>query len=153
MIATPLIVTTTDFSKLSLVGVRYAAMLAAKLGGSVTIVHAFDSEPLVPMGMHAGSTAEQFLKEQGLEEKIIEALQGLADELAGQVPQVKPQLLIGHNAARTIARYAKEHKADMLVVSSHGRSGVGRIMLGSVAEQLVRLAPCPVLTIPVTEDA
>lgn len=49
------------------------------------------------------------------------------------------------NPAEKIAAYAKNHPVDVIVISSHGRRGISRFFLGSVAEQVVRLAPCPVL--------
>ncbi|MFC7175724.1 universal stress protein [Halosegnis marinus] len=49
--------------------------------------------------------------------------------------------------ARTVVRFAEEHGADYVVMGSHGRSGASRILLGSVAEGVVRRAPCPVLVV------
>ncbi|MEZ6094353.1 MAG: universal stress protein [Pirellulaceae bacterium] len=46
-----------------------------------------------------------------------------------------------------ITRFAKENDAGLIVISSHGRTGVSRLLLGSVAERVVRLAPCPVLVL------
>ncbi len=46
-----------------------------------------------------------------------------------------------------IVRVAKEEHADMIVMGAHGRSGLNRVLLGSVAERVIRLAPCPVLTV------
>jgi nucleotide-binding universal stress UspA family protein len=49
--------------------------------------------------------------------------------------------------AQTILAYATDHKIDLIVVGTHGRSGLARLFMGSVAQHVVRLAPCPVLTV------
>jgi nucleotide-binding universal stress UspA family protein len=51
------------------------------------------------------------------------------------------------NAAETILRVAHEEKCDLIVMATHGRTGLVRLLLGSVAEQVLRQAPCPVLTL------
>jgi nucleotide-binding universal stress UspA family protein len=53
---------------------------------------------------------------------------------------------MGH-PAETIVRVAQERGADLIVMSTHGRTGLQHVLLGSVAEKVVRLAPCPVLTV------
>lgn len=55
--------------------------------------------------------------------------------------------------AEEIVRYAKHHAVDLIVLGAHGRSGVTRALLGSVAERVARIAPCPVLTVPCTVSA
>jgi nucleotide-binding universal stress UspA family protein len=52
--------------------------------------------------------------------------------------------------ADTIVRFARERKADLIVMATHGRTGLEHMVLGSVAEKVVRLAPCPVLTVKYT---
>ena len=58
-------------------------------------------------------------------------------------------------AASEIVRVAKERKVDLIVIASHGRTGLGRILFGSTAEAVVRHAPCPVLVVkpPQEEEA
>jgi hypothetical protein len=55
--------------------------------------------------------------------------------------------LPGQSPARELVRYAKEHAIDLIVLGTHGRTGVTRALLGSVAERVVRTAECPVLTV------
>ena len=59
---------------------------------------------------------------------------------------VHRDVLFGHNA-RTIAEYAASRDIDLIVMGTHGRTGVAHVLLGSVAERLVRTASCPVLTV------
>ena len=56
--------------------------------------------------------------------------------------------LLSGRPAREIVRYAQDHGVDLIVVGTHGRTGVTRVLLGSVAEAVVRLSSCPVLAVP-----
>jgi nucleotide-binding universal stress UspA family protein len=71
------------------------------------------------------------------------------EELRG----LKVEEVIGHgDAAAEIVRVADEHEADLIVISSHGRTGLGRIIFGSTAEAVVRHARCPVLVVKPPPD-
>src|SRR5687767_15873865 len=59
---------------------------------------------------------------------------------------VGSEVLFGYGA-KTIAEYAQQRGADIIVMGTHGRTGFAHLVLGSVAERLVRIAPCPVLTV------
>ena len=61
--------------------------------------------------------------------------------------KAKPVLLISSSPAIAIAEYAEESQADLIVMGTHGRNGVTHLLMGSVAERVVRIAPCPVLTV------
>lgn len=73
-------------------------------------------------------------------------LEKLGEELRATVPVVTA--VASGNAASEIVKYAARHRIDLIVVGTHGRTGATRVLLGSVAERVVRLAPCPVLTVP-----
>lgn len=76
-----------------------------------------------------------------------EALTRLQDLMRGAFDgQWDAEVAVGH-AADTIVRFAQERGADLIVMGTHGRTGLGHVLLGSVAEKVVRLAPCPVLTV------
>jgi nucleotide-binding universal stress UspA family protein len=64
----------------------------------------------------------------------------------GRQASIETEVLFGHGA-RTIAEYAAERGVDLIVMGTHGRTGFAHLLLGSVAERLVRTAPCPVLTV------
>jgi len=71
----------------------------------------------------------------------------LGERLAGaKFAQVQKAVVLGE-PAHGIANYAEEHQADMIVIPSHGRTGLTRLLIGSVAERVVRLAHCPVLVL------
>ena len=61
--------------------------------------------------------------------------------------KAKPVLVISSTPAVAIVQYAKESRADLILVGTHSRGGVAHLLMGSVAERVVRTAPCPVLTV------
>ena len=116
----------TDFSPASEPARRVAVEMARENGATLHIVH------VVPPVTDPSLPAEQLTK--------------LAQEIGGGL-SVTTALLDGF-AGREIVRYAQERQIDLIVVGTHGRTGISRAILGSVAESLVRLAPCLVLSVP-----
>ena len=103
-------------------------------------------DPFVSEGM----AAEAYISEAPVLRS--EMLQDAREKLSHRAVQhtqpvsVTTEVLFGHGA-RTIAEYAAERGVDLIVMGTHGRTGVAHLLLGSVAERLVRTAPCPVLTV------
>jgi nucleotide-binding universal stress UspA family protein len=127
------VVFATDFSVASHEAFRLANTLAKEWGARIILVHV--QEPALAYG--AGEFA------LGDFEPSAEVLKPLLDEFKSDVPCEK-RVLIG-DPAETVVRVAKEENADIIVVGSHGRTGLVRLLMGSVAETIVRRAPCPVL--------
>lgn len=133
-----------DFSEPSTLALDTAVALAKECGASLTIVHVY--EPLaiaVPEGY-------QLFSEEQLTQLFEEFQRQLAEqrkraELAG-APQVDTELLHGF-AVGEIQNFAEQCNFDLIVMGTHGRRGLSHALLGSVAERVVRLAPCPVLTV------
>lgn len=142
----------TDFSECANYALPYATSLARSAGASIICVHVI--EPVVPTVGYTG-IAEPLpiadLSEQ-LEDSATRELPKIArhEECAG----LNVEEVIAHgDAASEIVRVAKERGVDLIVISSHGRTGLGRILFGSTAEAVVRHAPCPVLVVkPSTES-
>lgn len=141
------ILVTTDFSPPSLAGVRYARALAQLRNAALTVLHVV--EPL-----HVDWKMDTARQQRGTRAKAARAMAGLAAaELCG-LPNTRTELRPGP-PAEAIAEFARVMQADLLVIATHGRTGLARIMMGSVAEQVVRRALCPVLVIrsnPASED-
>jgi nucleotide-binding universal stress UspA family protein len=119
------ILTATDFSPTSHQAFEAALALARHFGARLHIVHVVSD----------GSKQDSALDE----------LTALAPEQTGARKIVK-SVLVGH-AAPEIVKYAGREKIDLIVLGTHGRGGVARVLMGSVAETVVRTAPCQVLTI------
>jgi nucleotide-binding universal stress UspA family protein len=141
----------TDFSDCGNYALSYAASLARRFGASVICVHVI--EPMVPTVGYSGMTEPLPIADisDQLEDSAERELPKLAEceECAGLEIE---EVIVHGEAAAEIVRVAKERKVDLIVVSSHGRKGLGRILFGSTAEAIVRHAPCPVLVVKPPPD-
>ena len=136
----------TDFSATADAALEYAFVLAERFGASIQLLHVLD-DPFVADGM----AAEAYISEApALRTAMLhdarEKLRHRAAPRERRVSSIDTEVLFGHGA-RTIAEYAVERGVDLIVMGTHGRTGFAHLLLGSVAERLVRTAPCPVLTV------
>ena len=136
----------TDFSDCANYALSYAASLARTFGASIICVHVI--EPMVPTVGYSGMTEPLPIADitDQLEYSAERELPKLAEreECAGLEVE---EVIVHGEAASEIVRAAKERNVDLIVVSSHGRTGLGRILFGSTAEAVVRHASCPVLVV------
>ncbi len=128
----------TDFSESSDAALRYATVLARDTGAELIIVYVHE-----PAAAYA---AGDMVVDVGLidEDRLNEQLAAVAPTDPG-VPH-RRQLLHGDPVGE-IVRLSDEEKVDMIVMGTHGRTGLTRLLMGSVAEAVVRRANCPVLTV------
>jgi nucleotide-binding universal stress UspA family protein len=101
-----------------------------------------------PMAADPGSARVQAIAEEAAEEEIVRYLEELTARLTRKGLNVSWQMIRGDTPARRVADLAQEHPDNMIALASHGRSGVARWILGSVAEDLIRATGDPVLVIP-----
>ena len=135
----------TDFSKASTLALEAARLLAVQNHAKVTLVHVFEPSGVLFGGEPGLEDGRGIAKE--LEEKIHAELQKVVRERFADVEKVKTALVIRESAVSGIVEYAEREGVDLIVIATHGRSGLSRMMIGSVAEKVVRHAPCPVLTL------
>ncbi len=128
----------TDYSPASNAALRYAVSLAKPSRATLLIVYV-EPPSLPPVG---ASPPECPTREE--EASLANMLQSLGDD--GHAPAHEIRKLRG-DPATEIVRLAKEEQADLIVMATAGRSGLRRVLMGSVAEAIVREAPCPVLTL------
>ncbi|MGE3453861.1 MAG: universal stress protein [Kofleriaceae bacterium] len=137
------ILVATDFSELADEGLAYAVDLASRLDATIHLLHVI-TVPIMGMaeiGMAYGAvTMEATTKEAQA------VLDGLVARYRERAAIAAPRLEVG-DPRDVIDRIAEEINADLIVMGTHGRRGVRRVLLGSVAESVVRSAPCPVLTL------
>jgi nucleotide-binding universal stress UspA family protein len=131
-----------DFSDSAERALSYALTFAQKFGGRVTVVHAYEIPTLGASESLVASLefAEEVAREAG------KTLAGIANRARKSNLEVETVLRRG-TAWVEINAVAEQMKADLIVMGTHGRKGVSRFLLGSVAEKVVRTAPCPVLTV------
>lgn len=132
----------TDFSKASRATIRKALQFARQQGASVDLLHV--SEPLVyPEYPEFGYVDVQLLTEQ-LTDSAEKQLQKIRNQ-SRDSDLISTALVREGIPFKEIVAYAKESKADLVVTSTHGRSGFLGALLGSTSERIVQHAPCPVL--------
>jgi len=128
-----------DFSKPSLDALQHALALARRYEAQLTLLHVI--EPLHP-DMLIDTTQGQRDARVAAHERLTR----LADATKKAWPRTDRELRAGHPVT-TITALAKRTNADLIVIGTHGYTGLKHAMLGSVAERVVRHAPCPVLTV------
>lgn len=138
-----------DFSDRSVSALRYTIDLARDVGAQVDVVHVWEPPAYVGPDMMVSLAEEEGHRSisELARSEISKEMQRLLDELE-QEGGVKlcGKLEIG-SVPKTILGLVNSGDYDLLVVATHGRTGLSRLVLGSVAEQLVRSANCPVLTL------
>jgi universal stress protein A len=144
MLAIKKIVCPTDFSKPSYQGLDYAIELAGLFQAELSVVHVLNVLPPSPSDPNISFEIPEF-------ERIMhkESANKLNEIVKTRIPAtIKAEAVIGHgNAAKEIVRIAEETKADLIVIATQGHTGWHHLMMGSVAEKVIRHAPCPVFAI------
>jgi len=133
------ILVATDFSAHSYAALDFASLLAQSLGAVITVLYVDDSE--APAKPSTGAVAAD---DGGKHHKVWNQL--IKVKPTGHNTEFTHKLLVGP-AAETITEFVNEHDFDYVVLGTHGRSGIGRVLMGSVAEHVVRTANCPVFTV------
>jgi nucleotide-binding universal stress UspA family protein len=146
MLPVKTIVCPTDFSGPSYRGIEVANELAVHFSANLILISVVT--PIHPIG--APGIPASFKIGEYYEEMIDFATQSLEEIEAEKIsPGVKTQRVVAQgNAADEIVRRAESEHADIIVIATHGWTGWRRWVFGSVAERVVRLAKCPVVTIP-----
>ena len=135
----------TDFSHHSERSDKYACDLAERLGASLHLLHVLaEVMPVGPDPMLMPVLPPNFYTE--MEATANQTLEGLIDPSWGKPASVTHSVTWGDPVAM-IVDYATTHAVDMVVIATHGRTGLSHVLLGSVAEHIVRHSPAPVLTI------
>ncbi|OGP59880.1 MAG: hypothetical protein A2162_10045, partial [Deltaproteobacteria bacterium RBG_13_52_11b] len=135
----------TDFSEPSYEAINVAGEIAFHFGSELCILHVVSPVPVVPMGAEA-SAFNVPLYQQEIESSSKKSLQEIINQLEWKELKVRLIVLRG-NAADEIVQTAHEENSDLIVIATRGRTGLDRLIFGSVAEKVVRLAKCPVLTV------
>lgn len=136
------ILVATDFAESAEHALACAVQLARRHGAELILLHVYMDLPAYPE-ITAGQVEAIYEEQRAW---IESALERRARAARGEGLLARALLRTGP-AASTIAETAKEAGTDLVVVGTHGRSGIDRLVLGSVAERVVRLAPCPVLVV------
>ncbi len=134
-----------DFSDASRAAMEMGADLARRFGGELLLLHAY---PVPGYTFPDGSVVASPKMMQDLADqakKHLDEWRAEAEKLVG-ASRVSAETAIGEPAAEILA-FAKARKADLVVMGTHGRTGLEHALMGSIAERVVRRAHCPVLTV------
>ena len=137
----------TDFSAPALGALDHAASLAKADGATLHLVHAVDR---VHFSKNLAKEYANAANIDQLLEKETAAATAKLEKLAAPLRRKKLKVEVSAHAgepAKEILRAAKRTKADLVVMGTHGHTGLMRLLMGSVAEKVVREAPCPVITL------
>lgn len=142
------IVAPTDFSQASALALDAAALLATQFGAEIHLLYVYDPTLLSPLYVVPGAAAlaAPTQEPREFEDGVVRELKRLREERLSSIAKVELSVKQNSSAAEGIVSYAGEVGADLIVLSTHGRTGLSHLLIGSVAERVVRHASCPVLT-------
>ena len=146
MIRLKQILVATDFSEPSDAALNYGRELARAFGAHLQILNVVDNLTATMVGPE-GYIGNLMEIQRDVEEAARKRLAALIDDDARREADARSVLLTSSTPAFAIVNHAKEAEVDLIVMGTHGRGGLGHLLMGSVAEKVVRSAPCPVLTV------
>lgn len=134
---------TTDFSETSIYAAEFAVLMSKKFSAALHVLHVLESElPMMIDGM-------PYFPQAVLDEVEKHAAEQL-DEVIAREDRDKLSVTLSLRrgpAFLEIIRYARDQKMDLIVMGTHGRGMLAHVLMGNIAEKVVRKAPCPVLTV------
>ena len=133
-----------DFSPVSLEALASARELARTTGASLHLFHSVDDVAWRYVGYPLDALAQV---QTAVTDSANEQLRELAIQEQREGLAVESTLVVSTRPASAIVAFAREHAIDLIVMGTHGRGAMLRMMLGSVAEHVVRTAPCPVMVV------
>jgi universal stress protein A len=144
MIALKRILVATDFSEPADVAVNYGRDLARAYDGTLHVIHVIE-DMLAFYGPDVGFALADV--ERNIEAAVQRDLDATISTQDDDSLKVVATVQRGSNVSHVITEYARTNAIDLIIVGTHGRGAVSRFLMGSVAERVVRSAPCPVLTV------
>jgi nucleotide-binding universal stress UspA family protein len=138
------ILVATDFSDPSTVAMAYGRELARSYNARLHVLHVVE-DVMMRYSPEVGTTSA--VLQENLEANARRHLDELITDDDRRTLQVAPTVMQSLTVAGGIVQYAKDQTIDLIVVGTHGRGAMKQLLMGSVAERVVRTAPCPVLTV------
>ncbi len=159
MLSLKKIVCPTDFSDSSYGALNVGKEVADRFGSELILVHVVSNVPIVPTtafptvpGPPAPSSFNVASYQEEIEKNAVKALDDVVKKHLSGVENVRTMVTTG-DAADEIVEAARKEKADLIVIATHGTSGLQRIFFGSVAEKVIRYAQCNILSVKVKESS
>jgi nucleotide-binding universal stress UspA family protein len=140
------ILVAVDFSQGSKAALAQAAFMAQRVGAHLHVLHVWGGPEFVPPDESTSDTTVSSFS-RALEAQATRELEKFVNEAKERGIAIEHSFMESGVASSTIVAVAKRHKYDLIVLGTHGRTGVAHALLGSVAERVVRQAHCPVVTV------
>ncbi len=140
------ILVATDLSTSSMLGFKEALDLAKQNGAELLIGYAYQPPSLTQAQAVAPAVYEEW--DRNLRIGIEAKLEPLLEQARGQQVKARPLILKG-SPNEAISEAAKKNEVDLIIMGSHGRTGISRLIQGSVSSHVIATANCPVMTVPI----
>jgi nucleotide-binding universal stress UspA family protein len=134
----------TDFSEYSQQALKYAVALAQGFKAKLFVMHVWEHPVLSAPPAEIETYPPLLMTEEKKSQE--EALNRLTADLIRQGIDAQPVFVTGRTYMEIVDK-AKELEVDLITLATHGRTGLSHLVFGSTAEKIIRLAPCPVLTV------
>jgi len=144
------IIVPTDFSKVSYSAFQYARDLAEIMDATIHLIYVIEINPPLLSKQDKERTSEDLMK--SIEKQKQRELNDLVEEIRDDSSLKIVKIIRQGTDYEEIIKYTSEINGDMIVLATHGRTGVFHKILGSVAEKVIRYSKCPVLVISPQED-
>jgi nucleotide-binding universal stress UspA family protein len=146
MIALKKILVATDFSEPSDAALAYGRELARTFAASLTVLHIVDNILTRAYGAEGVVLVDQELQRE-IETSAQRQVDALLFDVDRQALGAVGLVITSNSPSAAIVTYARDASVDLIVMGTHGRGAIAQLLMGSVAERVVRIAPCPVLTV------
>ena len=148
MIALKNVLVATDFSEPSAVALDYGRDLARSYSATLHVIHVIENR----LALHGPEIGFAYAEiERNIEAGVRRDLEAALTADDYQMLNARTVILRASNVSHSITEYAKDNAIDLIVVGTHGRGAIQRFLIGSVADRIMRTAPCPVLTVRTDE--
>ncbi len=146
MIAIKNILVATDFGEAADSALAYGRELASRFGATLHVLHVAENVYITAFGAETYASFAPELQ-RGIEERANKRLLEAVMDSDHSAPDTVPIVMTSGSPAFAIIDYARDHAIELIIIGTHGRGALQHFLMGSVAERVVRLAPCPVLTV------
>jgi universal stress protein A len=146
MLAIKNILVATDFGAASDAALRYGRALAARFGARLHVLHVTENSYLTAASAYGYVSIPPGIQME-IEAAAAKQTDGLLTDEERRTHQAIAVTITAGSPSAAIVDYARRHDIDLAVLGTHGRGALSHLLMGSVAERVVRTAPCPVLTV------
>ena len=146
MIAMKNVLVATDFGEAADTALTYGRELAQRFDATLHVLHVAENVYITAFGAETYASFAPDLQ-RDIEADAQRRLREVVVDSDSTGPRTVPVVMTSSSPSFAIIDYAREHEIDLIIMGTHGRGAIGHVLMGSVAERVVRLAPCPVLTI------